>query len=297
MKKSTVILPLLLTACASHTESTPALPPAQQTVDALIQSELASLTLTQNELAMVSGVQFESVTAPHRAAPAPHSTAVTATATPSTVSGMANVTYTGTAPALPALVTRGGKNQSLPAALQAIAPPGWHSVLSQSLAKVPPRVSWAAGDQWPRTLDKLAGQYHLKITIMWASHQVTADWQNHPAQAGKSPFTGASPAATHPASPVKPTPPPVRIWRAETGKTLKDVIFSWAATADCHGQHWRVAWVTPVNYRIDAPLSFTGSWQDALNGIFTLYQTAATPLYAGTATPQCILKVDDKPMR
>ncbi|MGR7464120.1 toxin co-regulated pilus biosynthesis Q family protein [Klebsiella aerogenes] len=295
MKKRTVILPLLLTACSSHTDPTPGTPPAQQTVDTLIQSELSSLTLTQQELAMVSGVQFESVTAPHRVAPTVHPT--TATATPSTVSGMANVTYTGTAPALPALVTRGGKNQSLPVALQAIAPPGWHSVLSQSLGKVPPRFNWAAGDQWPRTLDKLAGQYHLKITIMWASHQVTADWQNYPAQTGKSPFSGASPTAAPPALPVKPTLPPARVWRAETGKTLKDVIFDWAATADCHGQHWQVAWVTPVNYRIDAPLSFTGTWQDALNGIFTLYQTAATPLYAGTATPQCILKVDDKPMR
>ncbi|RYF56679.1 MAG: pilus assembly protein PilL, partial [Cytophagaceae bacterium] len=61
--------------------------------------------------------------------------------------------------------------------------------------------------------------------------------------------------------------------------------------------NWSVAWLTDVNYRIDAPLSFSGSFKDALNGVFRLYTTAAVPLYAGISASQCLLKVDAKEVR
>ena len=89
-----------------------------------------------------------------------------------------------------------------------------------------------------------------------------------------------------------------KTWVALTGQTLKDTMFQWAANADCSvaGTHWTVMWQTSVNYRIDAPLHFTGAFKDALNGIFQLYQGASVPLYAGTNSMQCVLKVDDKPI-
>ncbi|EHK8785587.1 TcpQ domain-containing protein, partial [Salmonella enterica subsp. enterica serovar Bardo] len=43
-----------------------------------------------------------------------------------------------------------------------------------------------------------------------------------------------------------------------------------------------LAWNTTVNYRIDAPLSFSGSFRQAVNDLFILYGTASTPLYAAT---------------
>lgn len=99
---------------------------------------------------------------------------------------------------------------------------------------------------------------------------------------------------------VKAAAPVPRTWKADTGSTLKDTIFTWAASTECEatpGKKWTVAWVTETNYRIDAPLQFTGNWRDALNEIFLLYQRAAVPLYAGTNSAQCVLKVDDQPMQ
>ncbi|HCA3439646.1 TPA: TcpQ domain-containing protein [Salmonella enterica subsp. salamae serovar 35:g,m,s,t:-] len=100
--------------------------------------------------------------------------------------------------------------------------------------------------------------------------------------------------------PVATTPPPeVKEWIALTGHTLKDTIYTWASTADCtaSSSHWTVAWLTSTDYRIDAPLHFSGTFKNALNGVFELYQGATVPLYAGTNTSQCILKVDSKPVQ
>lgn len=94
--------------------------------------------------------------------------------------------------------------------------------------------------------------------------------------------------------------PATKHWRAEQGSTLEDTLNLWASEEKCTGGQngtWSVMWLTRVNYRIDAPLSFSGTWSEALNGIFRLYSTASIPLYAGISTPQCLLKVDDKEMK
>lgn len=102
---------------------------------------------------------------------------------------------------------------------------------------------------------------------------------------------------------VKSVPKPIqaaKMWRAERGSTLKDTLYVWAAAQKCpHGQNatWNIVWATEINYRIDAPLSFSGSFREALNGVFRLYTTATVPLFAGINTPQCLLKVDDKAVR
>ena len=110
--------------------------------------------------------------------------------------------------------------------------------------------------------------------------------------------TPPRPVAPHPL-PVKPAAP-VQTWRAERGSTLKDTLTLWTARAPCasgHHETWSLVWQTNVNYRIDAPLVFTGTFREALNGVFGLYIGATVPLYAGTSTPQCLLKVDDKAVR
>ena len=89
-------------------------------------------------------------------------------------------------------------------------------------------------------------------------------------------------------------------WHAERGATLRDTLFIWASQEKCAiGQNgtWSVAWLTDVNYRIDAPLAFSGSFRDALDGVFRLYSAASVPLYAGISTAQCLLKVDDREVR
>lgn len=122
---------------------------------------------------------------------------------------------------------------------------------------------------------------------------------------GKNPFANkTSSATTTPAQPVlKATiiaPKAVikpKVWRIETGSTLKDTLFSWAADEKCTTpgvSHWTVAWLTQVNYRIDAPLQFEGNFREVLNSLFTLYGTTQVPLYAGVRNAQCVISVDDK---
>ncbi len=86
--------------------------------------------------------------------------------------------------------------------------------------------------------------------------------------------------------------------KQQTTYTLQNgSAFNWAASEACNQpgiSHWTVAWSTPVNYRIDAPLQFEGSFRDALNSLFTLYGTAQVPLYAGIRPLQCVISVDDK---
>ncbi|XUA21464.1 toxin co-regulated pilus biosynthesis Q family protein (plasmid) [Citrobacter sp. OP27] len=240
----------------------------------------------------------------------------------SCTSDLSYVRFTGTPPELPVMVNNSGHNKLLSEALFAIIPPGWTYTLSNPVKQsFRTHVNWFGNNTWPHVLDQLAGHYHLTMTIMWASQQVVVDLQGQgqlsapvctpPTKPAVSPSPHnpfSATATTTPSIPKAPsvligpvihTPPPVptRVWRAETGQTLRDVIYAWAATADCHSGHWSVQWVTPVNYRIDAPLSFSGTWKAALTGIFSLYEKAATPLYAGTSTPQCLVTVDDKPSR
>lgn len=101
-----------------------------------------------------------------------------------------------------------------------------------------------------------------------------------------------------PVVPVTPLPVvQVRHWRIETGSTVKDWLYSQAATETCTVpgiKNWTVAWLTPTNYRVDAPLTFDGSFREMLNRLFTLYGTAKVPLYAGVRAAQCVVSVDDK---
>lgn len=138
-----------------------------------------------------------------------------------------------------------------------------------------------------------------------------------PAATPRNPFSDtrgtASTAAPAPASPpgkplltapsvpkITPVPRPApapKVWRISAGNTLKDALFNWAAAEKCSTpgvSNWTVAWLTSVNYRVDAPLQFEGSFRDALNKLFTLYGTAQVPLYAGVRNAQCVVSVDDK---
>lgn len=86
-------------------------------------------------------------------------------------------------------------------------------------------------------------------------------------------------------------------WRAQKGSTLKETLYLWVEQEKClheKNRTWSLIWDTDTNYRIDAPLSFSGTFRDALNGIFRLCAKATVPLFAGINTTQCLLKVDDQ---
>lgn len=130
---------------------------------------------------------------------------------------------------------------------------------------------------------------------------------------GRNPFRGdkdiASASPARPAAPAGPAPRtaavPVtapatvqlRHWRIETGNTVKDWLYSQASAETCTVpgiKNWTIAWLTPTNYRVDAPLNFDGNFREMLNRLFTLYGTAKVPLYAGVRAAQCVVSVDDK---
>ena len=305
MKKILLLSPLYLCSCQSAPSLPPASESAPQIVDRLINTELADIAQAQQALAQASGISFEPViprSPPPGTPPVARSALIThpAPAPSRAAPGLPSpsLSHTGTPQITPALVRQSGRDKPLSVALKSIVPPGWIIVRSETVRnnfRTP--VSWQGNDQWPHILGKFAQNYGLKITIMWASRQVTVDYV-HPVDSKatnqhmlfSSGQAGISPSAKPVSSPTT--------WHAQSGQTLRDVLVSWADTAPCTGlRHWTVEWVTPVNYRIDAPLTFTGSWRDALNGIFGLYQTATVPLYAGTSTPQCLLRVDTKPVR
>jgi hypothetical protein len=110
----------------------------------------------------------------------------------------------------------------------------------------------------------------------------------------------SQPLATKPTQTPTPVPvpkPAPKTWRIEAGIMLKDALFNWAAAEKCSVpgiETWTVVWMTPVKYRVDAPLQFTGDLRTALNSLFTLYGSAKVPLYAGIRSAQCLISVDDK---
>ncbi|EEE7362696.1 hypothetical protein C8721_000311 [Salmonella enterica subsp. enterica serovar Berta] len=149
------------------------------------------------------------------------------------------------------------------------------------------------------------------------------------AATGRNPFSGknltgkttaTTPAvSTASASPVAPTAPspgpalstptpkligtPVKAqpsgpeWKAAAGTTLKESLTAWAEKADCpNGGHWVVIWQTPVDYRIEAPLTFRGSFESALDQVFELYRPAEKRLYAEANRTQCLVSVTGRPV-
>jgi type IV pili sensor histidine kinase/response regulator len=86
-------------------------------------------------------------------------------------------------------------------------------------------------------------------------------------------------------------------WKAAAGITLHESLTAWAEKADCpNGGHWVVIWQTPVDYLIEAPLTFRGSFESALDQVFDLYRQAEKRLYAEAHRAQCLVSVTGRPV-
>lgn len=69
---------------------------------------------------------------------------------------------------------------------------------------------------------------------------------------------------------AKPAPIPKQVWEARVGDSLRTVIKDWSQRA-----HYHLAWeAEDLDYPIDAPLRFEGSYEQALAAIFDLYKQA-----------------------
>ncbi len=115
--------------------------------------------------------------------------------------------------------------------------------------------------------------------------------------------TSSAPASSAPVPAPKLTGTPVKAqpsgpeWKAAAGITLKESLIAWAEKADCpNGGHWVVIWQTPVDYLIEAPLTFRGSFESALDQVFDLYRPAEKRLYAEANRLQCLVSVTGRPV-
>jgi len=283
--------PVMLTGCAL-TSSLPPPEPADQVVDQLIEAQVPVIAQAWETLRRARG-QHEP-----RATPATLATpAQPLTSGPSPHKILSTPQSTGSRPATLPLVP-GGSARTLRQAVTRIAPVGWKQHYAQGLKpEVKHAIRWRGNDQWPYVLNKMLHEEHLEAAIDWKTHRVSITGQ----AGAKPPVKPAKPASDKKpfvATPVAAKPVPVlTTWQAAAGSTLRDTLSIWSAREKCPApgiENWTVHWLTAVNYRIDAPLTFTGSYEAMLNSVFTLYGSAQTPLYAGVRRAQCILTVDDK---
>ncbi|EPM55990.1 hypothetical protein A264_09428 [Pseudomonas syringae pv. actinidiae ICMP 19071] len=85
-------------------------------------------------------------------------------------------------------------------------------------------------------------------------------------------IASVSPAPTKPEPAAKPiaAAAPLETWKATVGSTLRQSVEEWAKRAG-----WQVIWgPEDLDYPIEAPLSFTGSFSSAVKQIFPLYDNA-----------------------
>jgi len=89
-----------------------------------------------------------------------------------------------------------------------------------------------------------------------------------------------------------PAPRPLpQVWTAEAGSTLRESVEAWAARAN-----WQVKWLAQgLDYPIEAPLHFEGTFQDAVDEVFPLYDAAPRPFYVTVhPAPQRLIEVVEK---
>ncbi|ECJ8855906.1 hypothetical protein F2U59_22260 [Salmonella enterica] len=326
MKQHTVpALGLLLSGCAVQGNSQPDVP-ADNVVDQMIAVNTQKVSFVQQQLiAALTPV----LPAPPRPTPSVSSSKAMPQAPARKVAAVPPaapsarwpaLTMTGLRPAMPALAVS-GQAPTLRQALAKIVPVGWTIHYDMGLKpEVRRPLTWQGNDQWPYVLNRLLTQEKMRAEINWTTQKVSvsqAGTSGVPAVSspaakvkttpgkttGKNPFTGSGvksssvPVASK-VSEVKPPAVRAVIWQASVGSTLKDTLLEWTTREKCTaGGTWKLAWNTTVNYRIDAPLAFSGSFRSAINDLFILYGTASTPLYAATQSAQCVLLVDDKEPR
>lgn len=326
MKQHTVpALGLLLSGCAVQGNSQPDVP-ADNVVDQMIAVNTQKVSFVQQQLiAALTPV----LPAPPRPTPSVSSSKAMPQAPARKVAAVPPaapsarwpaLTMTGLRPAMPALAVS-GQAPTLRQALAKIVPVGWTIHYDMGLKpEVRRPLTWQGNDQWPYVLNRLLTQEKMRAEINWTTQKVSvsqAGTSGVPAVSspaakvkttpgkttGKNPFTGSGvksspvPVASK-VSEVKPPAVRAVLWQASVGSTLKDTLLEWTTREKCTaGGTWKLAWNTTVNYRIDAPLAFSGSFRSAINDLFILYGTASTPLYAATQSAQCVLLVDDKEPR
>lgn len=328
MKKMLFVMPALLTGCTGFSPLRSPAPepqvPALVFVDGQIRSSAETVAHTQQQVrATVPAPAHSTPVPPTPVTAAPVSSAVPATSPSSTLTGpaapaattAAGLHVTGT-PQKPAVISLPGvSNLTTEQWIRRILPDGWQlqyeNALRQTLS-TRHKTIWQ-NDEWTRVLERLLVSLNLQGHLDWNARMLTL---SRPGVQPAVSVTSSAPVATPPAAPSAPrnpfrqgregdtvttTPAPVPVtpvgpaWKAEPGSTLRTTLTQWASTASCSGGKWLVIWPVAVDYPVSAPLTFNGPFEQVMTELFTLYQKASIPLYAGVSRQQCVISVSDTP--
>lgn len=86
-----------------------------------------------------------------------------------------------------------------------------------------------------------------------------------------------------------PTPQPT-YWTAAVGSTLHQTVLEWSKRAD-----WQLIWVQEdLDYQIEAPLHFKGTFAEAIAQVFPLYDGAPRPFKVDGNPDQRIVSVSER---
>ncbi|PHM37609.1 putative secretion system protein PilL [Xenorhabdus mauleonii] len=306
------LAPAMLSGCATTIQTPPAVP-AQKFVTTLIQEQLPIIKQAHSELAQVSRTQLNpkypaTSLDSNKATKSTPSTSTSSSLTAKAVSGLQAIRYIGTPPKL-LVPASAGKSETLNQAVMLILPVHWQQNYGKNIKpEVHESLQWESNSQWPYVLNQIMMKKELIATIDWTTQRVSISSKpvSEKSIPALSTFGAAKPkleqtmASSEKTAVIGITPKPItqrKVWRIEAGDTLKDALFNWSTNETCTTpgiKNWSVVWATSINYRVDAPLKFEGSYHDALNSLFTLYGAAKIPLYAGIRNEQCVLSVDDK---
>lgn len=106
----------------------------------------------------------------------------------------------------------------------------------------------------------------------------------------------AAPAAIAPLPAFKPAAaaaPSLETWEAKKGSTLRKSVTSWAEKAG-----WDLDWKAhDLDYPIEAPLRFEGSFEEAIAKLFPLYDQAERSFRVKGSRAQKLLIISENPMR
>ncbi|EAB7739690.1 hypothetical protein B5864_16585 [Salmonella enterica] len=186
---------------------------------------------------------------------------------------------------------------------EVVSPATAKNTASAPTASSPSGAASAASGAAPTGRNPFSGSDLTGKTTVTAAVASSSHPASPAASASSSLTTSSVPASSAPVPAPKLTGTPVKAlpsgpeWKAAAGITLKESLTAWAEKADCpNGGHWVVIWQTPVDYLIEAPLTFRGSFESALDQVFDLYRPAEKRLYAEANRLQCLVSVTGRPV-
>lgn len=192
--------------------------------------------------------------------------------------GLLAVNYIGEPPSEIEVRNGFGRDVKLTDALKQIAPEGWHAYLKEEVVGKFDKnrlVTWRGGRKWVEVLDILATDQALSIDVDWTKRQIYV---------GEKTFSFEKALAGKAVTPAKV------FWVAKKGNSLRDSVTEWAQKAG-----WDVNWVPQdLDYPIIGTLTYEGTFENAITGIFRAYEGAERPMLVDGNPSQKLIVVTEK---